>query len=252
MNVKQIIRAYPTEHRYVNERMPQLQVSEFYYNTIQGEGVYTGHPAAFLRLKGCHMNCSYCDTKEVWRCGNPYTIHELIKMIEESGLKDKLEKGQHLVITGGSPMLQQKGIIQLLDHFYNEFGFDPFVELENECTILPETKFVHYIDCWNNSPKLSSSGVPLDKRFNPTALVLIMAQDNSWFKFVVSAESDWKEIEDTFLTPGGLRRDQIILMPEGTTAEEIMNKREMVINMAIRYNVRYCTREHIMVWGKKT
>lgn len=36
------------------------------FQTIQGEGVFTGVPAVFIRLQGCPVGCSWCDTKQTW------------------------------------------------------------------------------------------------------------------------------------------------------------------------------------------
>ncbi len=249
---KILIEAFPKEKKPVPD-IPYLNVSEFYMDTIQGEGVYAGVPAAFLRLQGCKVGCKFCDTKEVWREGNPYTIQELFKIIQDSDLPDKLSHRQHLVITGGSPLLQQETITLFLKSFEEQFDFHPFTEIENECTIVPSDEILNYIDCWNNSPKLFNSGVLYTKRHNPEAIEKVAALgDEAWFKFVVSDESDWDEIFAHFIHPALISPDQVILMPEGATPEEIIEKRQMVIDMAIRYGVRYSTREHIMVWGKKT
>ena len=118
---------------------------------------------------------------------------------------------------------------------------------------MPEGLFLSYIPCcWNNSPKLASSGIEFDKRYKPDVIEKLAEINNSWFKFVITKEEDWEEIETGFLFPELIRKDQIILMPEGTTKQEIENKRGMVVEMAIENNVRYCTREHIVIWGKKT
>jgi organic radical activating enzyme len=151
MNAKQIIPAFTKEISIVSSPN-QLNISEFYFDTIQGEGIYTGHPAAFLRLQGCSLGCVFCDTTEVWRTGNPYTIDELLQMMEDSGLVKKLEQGQHLVITGGSPMLQMDSILVLLNQFYDKFGFDPFVEMENECSIMPKPEFISCVDLFQTCP----------------------------------------------------------------------------------------------------
>lgn len=250
MKVKQIIPAYPEEKRDVAGKY-FLNVSEFYYDTIQGEGINIGHPAAFLRLQGCPVGCSYCDTTEVWRKGNPYTNAELLLLMRTSGLEEKLRKGQHLVITGGSPLFQQERLRKFILDMEDFFDFHPYIEIENECTIKPEGVIMGLISCWNNSPKLTNSGVDFEKRYHPEVIRFTADLPNSWFKFVISSEDDWNEIDVAFLMPELIQRDQIILMPEGATREAIQTNREMVVEMAIENNVRYTTREHIVVWDKK-
>jgi len=247
---KILIEAFPKVKKPILTE-PYLNVSEFYMDTIQGEGVYAGQPAAFLRLQGCRVGCSFCDTTEVWRQGNPYSVQELFEIIQQTDLPDKLAKGQHLVITGGSPLLQQESLLLFLQSFEEQFSFHPFTEIENECSIVPSKGMLNFIDCWNNSPKLSNSGVNLYYRHIPEAITCCCNEAEYWFKFVISKEADWEEIKYNFLRTGVINRKDIILMPEGCTPEEIAKKREMVINMAIKHGVRYSTREHIMVWGKK-
>jgi 6-pyruvoyltetrahydropterin 2'-reductase len=250
---KTLIEAYPKFEKPIPTE-PYLKVAEFYMDTIQGEGIYAGVPAAFLRLQGCHVGCSFCDTKEVWREGNPYTFHELFKIIRESGLAERFtQKQHHLVITGGAPLLQQDSLIMFFDQWLKEFGWFPFIEIENESTIVPKPELVDYISCWNNSPKLFSSGVLFKIRYKVLAIAAVSELNNSWFKFVISdPERDWEEIKENFLDCDLMHRGQIILMPQGATAKELADNREEVIDLAIREGVRYSTREHIVVWGKKT
>jgi len=250
---KQLIEAFKTRETPVKVRSPYfLNVSEFYYDTIQGEGINIGMPASFIRLKGCHMGCVFCDTTEVWRTGEAYTFDELFTMMNESGMVVKLHEGQHFVITGGSPLLQQDRLAEFLWEFIRKFQFKPFVEIENECSIRPIPKLIALVDTWNNSPKLSNSKVPLGKRYNPITLKLMSQLNDSWFKFVVSSKDDWWEIEKYFLETNLIRKDQIILMPEGATRTELSNHWQIAVDMAIEHSVRYCSREHITLWDKKT
>jgi 7-carboxy-7-deazaguanine synthase len=246
---KSLIKAFPQEKRVpANENF--LRVSEFYYDTIQGEGATMGSPAAFLRLQGCPMGCVFCDTTEVWRKGNPYTNAELLHMMRTSGLEDKLRKGQHLVITGGSPLSQQDKLRRFLLDMESFFDFLPYLEIENECTIMPEGVVGGLIDCWNNSPKLTDSGVPFEKRYIPEVIKFTGELRNSWFKFVVSKEEDWSEIDVAFLMPELIRRDQIILMPQGANREELEKNIPIAVEMAIENNVLFTTRQHIVMWNK--
>jgi 7-carboxy-7-deazaguanine synthase len=230
---------------------PCLNVSEFYADTIQGEGIHIGHPAAFLRMKGCVMKCTFCDTQEVWRYGSYYPIFELLDLIEEYKLVEKFKEGQHLVLTGGSPLMQQNGIYKLLLGFEDRYKFRPYTEVETECVLMPDPYLQLYIDCWNNSPKLANSGVDFAWRYKPTVIGTMANLPNSWFKFVVSSHKDWKEIQEYYLDKKLIRKAQIILMPEGATRETLESNRRMVIDLAIRHGVRYLTREHIILWDKK-
>ena len=95
-----------------------LKVNEI-FETIQGEGVYTGVPSIFLRLQGCPVGCAWCDTKHTWEvdaCAevalvdvvdkgqdsntwSDTTISELITYFQEHWT------AKHVVITGGEPCM---------------------------------------------------------------------------------------------------------------------------------------------------
>lgn len=228
-----------------------LEISEFFCDTIQGEN-FIGYPSAFLRLQHCTMNCRWCDTASVWRRGQKVSFNKIFEKMEEFDLPRKLKEGQHLVLTGGSPLLQQDRLVNFITEFIITYNFKPFIEIENECTISPREVFVEYVDLWNNSPKLSNSGNLDIIRYQPEIIKKLAALDNSWFKFVISKETDWNEIQEMYLKPDLIKKEQIVLMPLGGTREELHQNKEMVISLAISENVRYCTREHIEVWDKRT
>lgn len=248
----QIIKANPSFKKEVDTH-ESLYVSEFFCDTIQGEN-FIGAPCAFLRLQHCTLRCCWCDTKEVWRFGNPYSFKELFTLMEDPqiNLINKLLEGQHLVFTGGSPLRQQNMIVRFIQKFMATYHFKPFIEIENECTINPIQQMVSFVNVWNNSPKLSNSGNLTYKRYNPQIIKKLGELQNSWFKFVITSKEDWEEIVIDFLIPKLINKDQIVLMPQGSTRKELMENREFVVNLAIKNNVRYTTREHIILWDKKT
>ena len=188
----------------------------------------------------------------MWRKGNPYSFDELIQMIDNTMLADKLSTGQHLILTGGSPLLQQGKLVKFITKFISYFGFKPFIEIENECVLLPDDDLVDLIDCWNNSPKLDNSGNSKHERYDTFVIKATSALKNSWFKFVISDPSDWEEIEEEFLIPELIRRDQVILMPEGGNRATLQSNMEKVVELAIRENVIYRSREHIVLWDRNT
>lgn len=73
-------------------------VEEFY--TIQGEGYHTGKPAYFIRVGGCDVGCSWCDTKFSW---NP-ALHPVVPA--EQIIQHVLEQpASAVVVTGGEPLM---------------------------------------------------------------------------------------------------------------------------------------------------
>lgn len=192
-----------------------------------------------------------CDTTEVWRAGDTYSFAQIFDLIDNCSLREKLaSKEQHLVITGGSPLKQQYNLINFILAFKEHFGFFPFIEIENEVKLKASPELHDLVDCWNNSPKLTSSGNL--NSFNPEAMLQIAELDNSWFKFVIdNIYDDWKEIE-WLITENLIRKDQVILMPQGQTREELEINAPKVVELAIEKGVKFCNREHIILWNKKT
>lgn len=80
--------------------MPTLRINEVFFS-IQGESSYAGRPCVFIRLAGCHLRCSYCDTEYAFHEGGPREIDDLaIEALKHP--TDLIE------ITGGEPLLQPR------------------------------------------------------------------------------------------------------------------------------------------------
>lgn len=252
MSVKTIIPAFPNAKREPKElKALKINISEWFSKTIQGEGVSSGTPSTFIRLKDCTLNCVWCDTTEVWRKGNPYLISEILDLMEKNGVVEDLKKGHHLIFTGGSPLKQQEGLAALCALFQVRFHFLPFIEVENECMLIPEYSFGQFVSQWNNSPKLENSGMRKELRYKPEIIKQISTIENSWFKFVISNKDDWREIENDFINPGLIHPRQIILMPCGSSQEELNKNRETVVNLAVENSVLFSDRLHVTIWDKK-
>lgn len=91
------------------------------FETIQGEGSFTGQPSIFLRLQGCPVGCSWCDTKHTWEIDiqDEVPTSDMVQKPQESktwatmSLDDILNtfvhegyKAKHVVITGGEPCME--------------------------------------------------------------------------------------------------------------------------------------------------
>lgn len=226
----------------------KLAISELFCDTLQGEGINAGMVSTFLRVQGCTLECVWCDTLEVWRYGNEYTFEEIFEKFESVDLIHKFRKGQSLVLTGGSPLKQQKSLTKFIMAFHSKYGFRPHIQVENEGVLMPNPEFAILVDVWNNSPKLSNSQMKERARLKPLVISYLSSKPNSWFKFVIANKTDWKEIEKDYLPL--VKREQIILMPEGVTQEELAVNREWVADMAIEHGVRYSDRLHIILWNR--
>jgi organic radical activating enzyme len=252
-----------TKNLNVNKKSDfSLHVSECFGETIQGEGKWSGFPSTFLRLKGCTLSCNWCDTLEVWKDGDEYDPEEIFSMWEYENNIENFKNGHHLVITGGSPLKQDFSLAVFVGKFISKYGFKPYIEVENECVLFPNSVngIAKYVDCWNNSPKLSNSGMSKKARYKPEVLEFFKWShvtfgnyntDRIW-KFVVSTQNDWDEIVEDFIKPGYVSKNDIYLMPEGATREEISSKYNWLVDLACKEGVRVSDRLHVTIWNKKT
>ncbi len=144
--------------------MSHYKINEL-FETIQGEGSFTGQPSIFLRLQGCPVGCSWCDTKHTWEINldsevtadvvlnkkaetdewTNLTTEDIFNIIEEKGFKAK-----HIVITGGEPCMVD--LTPLCAMFENN-GYSTQIETSGTFEIITTDK------CWVTvSPKVNMRG----------------------------------------------------------------------------------------------
>ena len=114
-------------------------VNEIFYS-IQGESSSMGLPHAFVRLAGCDLRCSYCDTGYAFAEGRPMSVEEVLAAIAAFPTK-------RVLITGGEPMLQAEAVplmLALLDGGYAVFletgGHRPLQGLDPRVTKIMDLK----------------------------------------------------------------------------------------------------------------
>ena len=90
---------------------PMLKIAEV-FASIQGEGLRQGVPSIFVRLAGCRLRCSFCDTKRAWSGGRQMEPHEIVARI--MALRSAYP-ASWVSITGGEPFLQNlRPLVRLL------------------------------------------------------------------------------------------------------------------------------------------
>lgn len=75
-----------------------LRITEIFYS-LQGESNTVGYPTVFVRLTGCPMRCSYCDTAYAFHGGEKFEVADILKEVGQYRV-------QHVTVTGGEPLAQ--------------------------------------------------------------------------------------------------------------------------------------------------
>lgn len=152
-----------------------LKVAEV-FRSVQGEGFWTGTPAAFIRLQGCGVGCPWCDTPYTWKqAPAPVAFEALIQAPPESPIMAEVEpqelaqwverqRVRHVVVTGGEPFEQD------LEALLARLGADGcFVQVETSGTVgVPHTT-LGQTDWITVSPKV---GMPGGRQVDPRMLDL--------------------------------------------------------------------------------
>lgn len=236
------------------------------FHTLQGEGRGIGRPSVFIRASLCNLHCIWCDTDYTWNWSDTPHAHERdadpsYHKYERAGQIIDLttsELAAHLarypcrnfVFTGGEPLLQEKGWLDLMCCLDEDGGPRPHFEIETNGTLLPGGDFLARVDQVNVSPKLSNSGVDAASRCKPRILAAFAGTGKADFKFVIGSPTDLGEVL-ALLTEASLPRDRVFLMPKALSVAELEKNQGSVAEMALAHGLRYSDRLHLRLYGAK-
>ncbi len=96
------------------------------FTSIQGESSYAGHICTFIRLSGCNLRCTYCDTRYAYDEGTELTESEIISEVSIVGVNT-------VAITGGEPLLQED-VFHLVERLINQ-GHKLLIETNGSVSI---------------------------------------------------------------------------------------------------------------------
>ena len=223
-----------------------VKFSELFY-TIQGEGKLIGAPSVFFRTSYCNLRCVWCDTPYTsWNPENKdISIPEAVKAITQYGCK-------HIVITGGEPFIQAKALMELCQMLDRQ---GHHITIETNATVFAPVS-AHLISM---SPKLRNSNPNPDDRYFrrhergricPDVIRKFLDQYECQVKFVVDQPEDLEEIR-ALQTEIGIPAETIMLMPQGTTPDELQPKQEWLVEVCKEYGYRYSPRVHVDIWGNR-
>lgn len=282
--------------------MQKLKISELFYS-IQGEGRHSGVPSVFLRTFGCNFRCegfgmpkgekslerisiainkeqykeykslplvsTGCDSYASWdesfkHLSNYYDIETIATNIVNL-LPNKSWNDEHLVITGGEPLLGwQKLYPDLLSH--------PLMLTLKELTFETNgTQFLHedlkkfLQKNWHKqkgietitfsvSAKLSNSGESREKAICPEVIREYELYGHTYLKFVVSTDEDVQEVLDVVnMYRKASFMGNVYLMPVGGVESVYSLNNRKVAELAMKYGLRYSDRLQVPLfkneWG---
>jgi 7-carboxy-7-deazaguanine synthase len=221
-----------------------LKLSEI-FESLQGEGVSSGVPTAFVRLAQCNLHCSWCDTKYTWDFEHyKYDDEVREQSSDEVARIVNASTTRRVVLTGGEPMLQQRA----LGPFFASLAPDIIVEVETNGTILPTSETFARVNQWNVSPKLSNAGDPEALRLRPTVLAALRDAQASYLKLVLHGDADYVEA-DSLVKQLAWPRDRVLFMPEAGDREALRARSLQVAEAARVRGVRFSSRLHLELWG---
>jgi 7-carboxy-7-deazaguanine synthase len=91
-----------------------MQITEI-YKSLQGESTYAGLPCVFVRLTGCNLRCTWCDSEYTFQGGRKMTIEAVREEVQRLN-----PTGGLVEITGGEPMLQEKEVVVLMQQLLDD------------------------------------------------------------------------------------------------------------------------------------
>lgn len=224
-----------------------LVVNEIFGPTVQGEGESLGVPAVFLRVAGCSLSCTWCDTRYSWDWVRHDRGRNATRMSVDEAWERVIELARDtptrtLVLTGGEPALQSNGLVAIARAASRA---DWRVEVETSGAV-DLGELADAVNLITVSPKMASSGMSTETRLNSKVLTSLAARSNVVWKFVIDDAGDLDEV-DRVVTDLGL--GVVMLMPQATTAEAVLEKLRWLVPQAITRGYRVTPRLHTLIWG---
>lgn len=201
------------------------------FSGIQGESTHAGRPCFFIRLTGCNLRCSYCDTKKAQKIGSgsKRTIDSLLKEAENSGIR-------LVEITGGEPMLQ-KGTPDLCRRLLAA-GFEVLMETNGSVDLSPLPDGIKRIIDWK-TPSSGESEKMLDSNFRTL-------HPHDEVKFVIAGRGDYEASVRTMKKFDLASHATVLFAPVfGSIKPETLVEWMLADRLPARLNMQL----HKIIWG---
>ncbi len=161
-----------------------MKVSEI-FTSIQGESTYAGVPCTFIRMSGCNLRCTYCDTTYAYDEGRELSEGEILDEVRKAGFRT-------VEITGGEPLLQG-GIFPLMKRLLDQ-GYRLLIETNGSQDISGiDERAIVVLDIKTPGSGMSEamrlSNLSCLKPGDEVKFVITSREDYEWSKDVITAYS---------------------------------------------------------------
>ena len=208
-----------------------IKINEIYLS-VQGESTHTGLPCVFIRLTGCNLRCSWCDTAYAFHEGKNMSIDEILQKVENFGI--------HLVeITGGEPLMQDN--VYTLMRRLIESGYKVMLETGGSISLERVPKDVIKI------MDLKCPGSGEQAKNNLDNLKLLLPHDE--VKFVILDKKDYEWSRDIIKSYKINETAHILISP---VFDKLELKEIVKWILKDRLPVRLQTQLHKIIWDKNT
>ena len=205
-----------------------MRVTEIFHS-IQGESSHVGQPCVFVRLTGCPLRCTWCDTEYAFYGGYEQSIEQILTKVDSYGC-------QLVEVTGGEP-LAQADAFQLIARLCDR-GYQVLIETSGAIDISPVDRRAHVI----LDVKCPGSGMT-DRMYWPNLNLLTMKDEA---KFVLCDRNDYDWARKTITQYELTRRCSVLMSPVFGSLEPRLLA-EWVL--ADRLPVRFQLQLHKLVWA---
>lgn len=205
-----------------------LRVTEIFHS-IQGESTFAGRPCVFVRLTGCPLRCTWCDTEYAFYGGSERSIDDIVRQVREYDC-------QLVEVTGGEP-LAQTDTAGLLSRLCDE-GFTVLLETSGAIDTATVDPRVHIV----LDAKCPGSG--MTERMHWPNVERIRPQDE--VKFVIQDRVDYEWAKDVVARYSLSSRCSVLFSPVFGTLDP-RQLAEWVL--ADRLSVRFQLQMHKHIWS---
>jgi len=206
-----------------------VQVTEI-FRSIQGESTFAGLPCVFVRLTGCNLRCTWCDTAYAFHGGEKLSIDEVLEKVRAAGVR-------LVEVTGGEPLLQ-KEVHPLMERLLAE-GYQVLLETSGERSIAEvPPAVVKIVDV-----KCPDSGEP--DTFDLTNLEHLAPHDQ--VKFVIASRRDYEFARDFTRVHDLSHRVAAVIFSPVWGQVDLRAMADWILTDGL--DVRFGYQLHKLIWG---